>query len=177
MRTCWQWHFKNYAGFVLEQPVLHLCAIALEFKVKFCFRIKLLIKLYTTAPFICVCQCRTVVCLPIKKFCVEYFSPMPTMMHAVYFWFSFVYLIIRTLAVTMYSAEINDQSKEPYKVIRSVPREAWCLEIKRFSNEVSRDIVALSGMKFFFLTRGMVLSVSLVRRCLRIWFVRKFGKF
>lgn len=85
---------------------------------------------------------------------------MPTTVHTFYFWLSFIYLLIRTLAVTMYSSEIYDESKEPYKVIRVVPREAWCLEIKRFSNEVTRDIVALSGMKFFFLTRGMVLSVS-----------------
>lgn len=62
----------------------------------------------------------------------------------------------------MYSAEIYEESQEPYKVIRTVPREAWSLEIKRFSNEVTRDIVALSGMKFFYLTRGMVLSVRFV---------------
>lgn len=88
---------------------------------------------------------------------------MPTTVHAVYFWFSLIYLISRTLAVTLYSAEINDQSKQPFKVIRIVPRESWCLEIKRFSNEVSRDTVALTGMKFFFLTRGLVLSVSFCR--------------
>lgn len=86
---------------------------------------------------------------------------MPTTVHAAYFWFSFIFLISRTLAVIIYSAEINDQSKEPFKVIRNVPRESWCLEIKRFSNEVTKDIVALTGMKFFFLTRGLVLSVSL----------------
>ncbi|KAJ6635417.1 Gustatory receptor for sugar taste 64f, partial [Pseudolycoriella hygida] len=87
-------------------------------------------------------------------------NPMPSLVHAFYFWFSFICLVTRTLAVTLYSAEINDQSKEPFKVIRIVPREAWCLEIKRFSNEVTRDIVALSGMKFFFLTRSTVLSVA-----------------
>lgn len=81
------------------------------------------------------------------------------MVHAFYFWFSFIYLISRTLAVIIYSADINDQSKEPFKVIRVVPREAWCLELKRFSNEVTRDTIALSGMNFFFLTRSMVLSV------------------
>ncbi len=85
---------------------------------------------------------------------------MPTKVHVVYFWFSFVFLISRTLAVTMYSAEINDQSKEPLKVIRNVPSKEWCLEIKRFSNEITRDTVALTGMNFFFLTRGLVLSVS-----------------
>ncbi|XP_037048444.1 uncharacterized protein LOC119082852 [Bradysia coprophila] len=87
-------------------------------------------------------------------------NPMPNITVALYFWFSFVFLVSRTLAVTLYSAEINDQSKEPLKVIRNVPREAWCLEIKRFSNEITRDTVALSGMKFFFLTRGVVLSVA-----------------
>lgn len=87
---------------------------------------------------------------------------MPNITIALYFWFSFTFLISRTLAVILYSAEINDQSKEPLKVIRNVPREEWCLEIKRFSDEINRDIVALSGMKFFFLTRGVVLSVGFV---------------
>ncbi|KAG4070182.1 hypothetical protein HA402_003872 [Bradysia odoriphaga] len=87
-------------------------------------------------------------------------NPMPNITVALYFWFSFIFLVSRTLAVTLYSAEINDQSKEPLKVIRNVSREAWCLEIKRFSNEITRDTVALSGMKFFFLTRGVVLSVA-----------------
>lgn len=85
---------------------------------------------------------------------------MPSVVHAFYFWFSFIFLISRTLAVILYSAEINDQSKEPLKVIRNVNRESWCLEIKRFSNEITRDIVALSGMNFFFLTRTVVLGVS-----------------
>lgn len=86
---------------------------------------------------------------------------MPTVMHAFYFWFSFVFLIGRTLAVILYSAEINDESKEPLKVIRNVPRDIWCLEIKRFSTEISRDTVALTGMNFFFLTRRVVMGVSL----------------
>lgn len=35
-----------------------------------------------------------------------------------------------------------------------------CWQLKRFSEEVTTDVVALSGMKFFHLTRGLVLSVS-----------------
>lgn len=33
-------------------------------------------------------------------------------------------------------------------------------QTKRFSEEVTNDTVALSGMKFFYLTRGLVLSVA-----------------
>lgn len=33
-------------------------------------------------------------------------------------------------------------------------------QLKRFSSEVTRDVVALSGMRFFHLTRTLVLSVA-----------------
>lgn len=39
------------------------------------------------------------------------------------------------------------------------PKDGWCIELKRFYDEVTYDIVALSGMKFFYLTKRLVLSV------------------
>lgn len=54
---------------------------------------------------------------------------MPSLVHAVYFWFSLIFLISRTLAVSLYSANINDESKKPLKIIRSVPKDGWCLEV------------------------------------------------
>lgn len=54
---------------------------------------------------------------------------MPSVIHAVYFWFSLIFLITRTLAVSLYSAEINDESKKPIMIFRSVPRASWCLEV------------------------------------------------
>lgn len=85
---------------------------------------------------------------------------MPSFVHALYFWFSLIFLISRTLAVSLYSAGIHDESKRPMQAFRAVPREAWNLEVRRFSDEVNDDTVALSGMKFFYLTRKLVLSVS-----------------
>jgi len=69
-------------------------------------------------------------------------------------------LIGRTLAVSLYSASINDESKKPLDVFRSVSREGWCMEVKRFNEEVANDTIALSGKKFFHLTRRLVLSVA-----------------
>lgn len=85
---------------------------------------------------------------------------MRSIAHGVYFWFSLLYLIGRTLAVSLYSADINSESKRPIQVFRAVPRESWCTEVKRFSEDVTNDTIALTGMKFFYLTRSLVLSVA-----------------
>lgn len=110
-----------------------------------------------------------------------YNSPMPSTAHAVYFWFSLTFLITRTLALSLYSSAVHDQSKIPLQIFRACPSDSWCLEVKReitfhsyeqeiivkcvhqvkrFCEEVNTDVVALSGMKFFYLTRKLVLSVA-----------------
>lgn len=62
--------------------------------------------------------------------------------------------------MSLYSASINDESKKPLEVFRAVSRHDWCIEVKRFNEEVANDVIALSGMKFFNLTRKLVLSVA-----------------
>ncbi|XP_058823605.1 gustatory receptor for sugar taste 64e-like isoform X2 [Topomyia yanbarensis] len=84
----------------------------------------------------------------------------PTVAHTLYFWLGLTFLIGRTLGVTMCAAEVNDESKQPIKVLRTIPREGWCLEAKRFAEEVVNDTVALTGMKFFNMTRKLVLKVT-----------------
>lgn len=88
------------------------------------------------------------------------FSEMPSVAHAAYFYFSLFFLLGRTLAVSLYSSMVHDESRKPLAILRCVPKESWCLEVKRFAEEISSDLVALSGMKFFHLTRKLVLSVS-----------------
>ncbi|XP_055373552.1 uncharacterized protein LOC129606930 [Condylostylus longicornis] len=84
----------------------------------------------------------------------------PSLEHGLYFWFSLIFLLGRTLMISLYSSEINDEAKKPIKVFRSVPRESWCQEVKRFSEEVSSDVIALTGMKFFHITRSVVITVA-----------------
>lgn len=85
---------------------------------------------------------------------------MPSIAHAAYFYFSLFFLLGRTLAVSLYSSTVHDESRKPLRILRCVPKESWCLEVRRFEEEISNDLVALSGMKFFHLTRKLVLSVS-----------------
>ncbi|XP_055326851.1 gustatory receptor for sugar taste 64f-like [Sitodiplosis mosellana] len=86
--------------------------------------------------------------------------PMPSIQHAIYFWFSFIFLLSRTLAVSLYSSQIHDESKKPIVILRAVPTNTWNSEVRRFCEHVVNDTIALTGMRFFFLTRKLILSVA-----------------
>lgn len=86
--------------------------------------------------------------------------PKSSLTNAVYFWFSLVFLIIRTTAFLLCSTSIHDESKNPIKVLRGVTRYSWCTEVERFIEEVVHGTISLTGMRFFFLTRKLILSVS-----------------
>lgn len=86
---------------------------------------------------------------------------MPSTIHAIYFWFSLSFIIARTLIVCLSAASINDESKKAIDVLRAVPYCSWCTEVQRFTEEVVNSTIALSGMRFFHLTRGIILSVSM----------------
>ncbi|CAO1392130.1 unnamed protein product [Diamesa hyperborea] len=95
--------------------------------------------------------------------CVQLLNSLdqkPNFAVGLYFWFSLTYLIGRTLAVSLYAASINDESKVPLEVFRTVSKDDWCLEVKRFNEEVSNDTIALTGLRFFNLTRKLILSVA-----------------
>lgn len=57
------------------------------------------------------------------------FRKMYSWMYGLYFWFSLLFLLLRTLAVSLFSAEINDNSKRPVEVLRAIPRESWCMDV------------------------------------------------
>lgn len=87
--------------------------------------------------------------------------PLPTALRVLYFWFSMLFIIFRTTAVSFSMARINDESKKPIDILRSIPSHSWNYsECGRFLNDVINDDVALSGMRFFFITRKFALSVS-----------------
>lgn len=72
----------------------------------------------------------------------------------------------RTLAVCLYSAEIHEESKKPIAVLRAAPNISWCTEAQRLFENVKNDTIALSGIRFFFVTRQVIPSVGLLKICI-----------
>uniref|UniRef100_A0A2S2Q3F9 Putative gustatory receptor 64f n=1 Tax=Sipha flava TaxID=143950 RepID=A0A2S2Q3F9_9HEMI len=87
-------------------------------------------------------------------------KPMHNVWEAIYFVFSFTYLVGRTCAVSLYAASINDQSKKPKGVLFSVPTESYGVEVARFLTQVTADELALTGCNFFSVTRTLMLTVA-----------------
>lgn len=63
-------------------------------------------------------------------------------------------------AVCWYASQINDESKKPLQTLQSVHSDYFDVTMKRFTEQLSGETVALSGMNFFYLTRKLILSVS-----------------
>ncbi|XP_053601819.1 gustatory receptor for sugar taste 64f isoform X2 [Plodia interpunctella] len=79
---------------------------------------------------------------------------------ASYFVFSLVYLISRSVAVSLIASQVNSASTVPAPVLYDVPSPVYCVEVQRFLDQVNGDTVALSGLQFFNVTRGLLLTVA-----------------
>jgi gustatory receptor len=92
------------------------------------------------------------------------FKSEASLFDGLYLWFSLIFLIGRTLAVCWYASQINDESKKPLNVLRSIHSDYFDVTMKRFTEQLVSGKVALSGMNFFYLTRKLILSVSFLDR-------------
>jgi gustatory receptor len=58
------------------------------------------------------------------------------------------------------SSTINDEAIKPLAVFRTLPTEGWFPETERLCNQIQRNTIALSGKKFFHLTRGIIITIA-----------------
>lgn len=86
------------------------------------------------------------------------FKSESSLLDGLYLWFSLIFLIGRTLAVCWFAAKIDDESRKPLEILRSVHSDH--VTMKRFTEQLVSGKVSLSGMNFFYLTRKLILSVS-----------------
>ncbi|XP_041973949.1 gustatory receptor for sugar taste 64f-like [Aricia agestis] len=78
----------------------------------------------------------------------------------VYLLFSLAFVVLRFLAVSLVAARVHAASLVPAHSLYHVPSAAYCTEVERFIEQVHGDMVALSGLNFFYVTKELVLSVA-----------------
>ncbi|CAH2099542.1 unnamed protein product [Euphydryas editha] len=79
---------------------------------------------------------------------------------AVYFTYSFLFLVVRSLAVSLIASRVHTASRQPVYNLYEVPSAAYCIEIQRFIEQIHGDTVALTGLQFFKVKRGIVLAIA-----------------
>ncbi|XP_011340011.1 gustatory receptor for sugar taste 64f isoform X2 [Ooceraea biroi] len=88
------------------------------------------------------------------------FNPIRGVVRKIYFCFSFGFLLARTAAVSLYAASVHDESLLPAPILYSVSGSSYSNEVSRFLTQVTTDNISLTGMKFFSVTRSLVLTVA-----------------
>ncbi|XP_011149359.2 gustatory receptor for sugar taste 64f isoform X2 [Harpegnathos saltator] len=88
------------------------------------------------------------------------FNPIRGIVRKIYFCFSFGFLLARTTAVSLYAASVHDESLLPAPILYNVSSSSYGNEVSRFLSQVTTDNISLTGMKFFSVTRSLVLTVA-----------------
>lgn len=77
----------------------------------------------------------------------------------VYFIYSFGFLILRTIAVSLIAAKVDSESREPVDCLNSLPYHVYNVEVDRLLYQIKIDPSALTGKRFFNVTKSLILSV------------------
>ncbi|KAG9433562.1 gustatory receptor for sugar taste 64f [Apis mellifera carnica] len=77
-----------------------------------------------------------------------------------YFFGSFAFLICRTCAVTLLTARIHDQSKQALPYLYNCSTSSYSVEVQRLQCQLATDDIALTGLRFFSITRNFMLAVA-----------------
>lgn len=87
------------------------------------------------------------------------FGDFPEKLNALYFYFSIIFIISRTLSTLYFATTVHEAARRPHILVKSIPHQAWGEEVERFAHQTTNETVALSGKGFFYFTRNVILTV------------------
>ncbi|XP_011340003.1 gustatory receptor for sugar taste 64f isoform X2 [Ooceraea biroi] len=89
----------------------------------------------------------------------------------VYFFGSFIFLVGRTVTVTLLTSRINDQSKLVLPALYNCSASTYNVETERLIYLLTTDEIALTGLRFFSITRNFMLANAFTKYTCR-WLVQ-----
>lgn len=86
----------------------------------------------------------------------------PTLTNNIPLWISLFDVSFRLLSVCYLAARVHETAAKTSHIINSVPIGNTVAEIKQFHDFLATTKIALSGMGFFSLTKGLMLKVKII---------------
>ncbi|XP_060517067.1 LOW QUALITY PROTEIN: gustatory receptor for sugar taste 64a-like [Cylas formicarius] len=87
-------------------------------------------------------------------------KPLHNYLEAIYFYFSLVFLISRTVAVSIYGAMVSEEGRRPLNILNCVSSDVYNNEIEIFINQISNFEILLTGKNFFSIRRHIILEIA-----------------
>uniref|UniRef100_A0A182WQR1 Gustatory receptor n=1 Tax=Anopheles minimus TaxID=112268 RepID=A0A182WQR1_9DIPT len=78
----------------------------------------------------------------------------------VYFWYSLLLLMFRTIVMLYVGSGVYVASTSPLQLLRNVSSKNWGIDLQRLTDEVASGENVLSGKQFFFLKRQLILAMA-----------------
>ncbi|XP_031336347.1 gustatory receptor for sugar taste 64f-like [Photinus pyralis] len=78
----------------------------------------------------------------------------------VYFIYSFLFLIFRTTAVSLYAASVNEEGRAAMKILFCVSSEAYNVEVERLLYKIHIDPPIFTGKRLFYLKKPLILNIA-----------------
>ncbi|XP_055550377.1 gustatory receptor for sugar taste 64c-like [Wyeomyia smithii] len=88
------------------------------------------------------------------------FQRRPAFATMVYFWYSLTLLIFRTVCMLYVGSGVHVASMSPLNILRNVPSKYWGIDLQRLTDDVAAGDNKLSGKKFFYLKRQIILAMA-----------------
>ncbi|XP_066246447.1 gustatory receptor for sugar taste 64a-like [Euwallacea similis] len=80
--------------------------------------------------------------------------------HKAYFWLSFLLLILRIAFVCLFGGAIHEEKEEIVRTLVTDPSISYNIEVERFIEHSVTSEMALTGLNFFRITRGLLLKIT-----------------
>uniref|UniRef100_A0A182PEU2 Gustatory receptor n=1 Tax=Anopheles epiroticus TaxID=199890 RepID=A0A182PEU2_9DIPT len=88
------------------------------------------------------------------------FDLKPTTVTTVYFWYSLGFVMGRCFIMLFVVSSISRASERPLETLRRFPSTNWNLDLRRLCDAVATSENALSGKRFFFIRRPLILAMA-----------------
>ncbi|XP_058066065.1 gustatory receptor for sugar taste 64a-like [Anopheles bellator] len=88
------------------------------------------------------------------------FDLKPTTMTSIYFWYSLAFLMGRCFLMLFVVSSVSSAADRPLETLRRFPSSNWNLDLRRLCDSVATADNALSGMRFFYIRRPLILAMA-----------------
>ncbi|KAL1491553.1 hypothetical protein ABEB36_012132 [Hypothenemus hampei] len=79
---------------------------------------------------------------------------------SIYFFYSFGYIVFRVVAVSLYSATLNEAARKPLKFLYSLPTENYTIDVSRLITQINYLPNGITGHGFFLITKNFLLQAA-----------------
>ncbi|XP_076270010.1 gustatory receptor for sugar taste 64e-like isoform X1 [Rhynchophorus ferrugineus] len=107
--------------------------------------------------FLCI-QLYNSIKIAIKMY--SFFRERQAIIDSIYFFYSFGFIVFRVVAVSLYSATLNESARKPLKYLYSLPTESYTTDVSRLITQINYLPNGITGHGFFLITKNFLLQAA-----------------